>query len=103
MAFKYYLPVGKYKKIFSSKMKKLITYNDAVDIITKKFDKSNKTMYEIEQESGVSYYILSLIKNKYKKPYPRAMVKLLKYFGISAKKVMAFEIEDSSETHLMLK
>lgn len=78
-------------------MKNLVTYNDAVEIIKENFDESKKTMYEIEKESGVSYYLLSLIKNNYKKPYPGAIIKLLKYFGFHAKRVMAFEIEDMQE------
>jgi hypothetical protein len=81
-------------------MKKLVTYTETVDIIKKKFDESDKTMYEIEKESGVSYYLLTQIKNRYKKPYPGAMVKLLKYFGISAKKVMAFEIEENKDNNV---
>jgi hypothetical protein len=79
-------------------MKKLVTYKETVDIIIKKINESNKTYDEISKESGVAYNVINLIKNKYKKPYPRAIVKLLKYFNINAERVMAFEIEEVDQT-----
>ncbi len=78
-------------------MRFLITYNEAVEKIIIKINESQKTLQAISEESGVSYDIVSLIKNRYKKPYPNSVQKLLKYFKIEAKKVTAYELREKSK------
>ena len=73
-------------------MKILVSYNEAVDRLIIKINECQKTLYEISEESGVSYNIIILIKNKYKKHYPNSVVKLFKYFGMKATVIKAFEI-----------
>lgn len=74
-------------------MNSIIKYDEAVKILVEKINDSHKRTREIAEESGVSYDIVSLIKNNYKKPFPKSVEKLFKYFGIEATQVIGFEIK----------
>ena len=75
-------------------MKFLISYNDALDQVSDLINKSNKSVTDIAEETGIPFRQVSMIKTKYStKKFPHVIEKLFKYFNINATKITAFEIE----------